>query len=97
MAETPPDRGARERMSASGQRFLLAIGIDPDSGADQKKLRETLRWADAEQEAQAKREADRAAGRRERRSRNWVFLYGAGSTIFGIAATGLYHYLAGRF
>lgn len=86
MVETSPDRGVRDRIS---ERFFQAIGIDPSSIADQRKIRDAIRWVETEQESKTRREAEQALDRRERRSRNWVFVYAAASTLFGIAATAL--------
>lgn len=86
MVDSPPDRGVRDRMS---ERFFQAIGIDPTSTADQRKIRDAIRWVETRQEAETRREAELAQDRRERRSRYWVLVYGAASTLLGIGATAI--------
>jgi hypothetical protein len=78
------------------QRFFDAINIDPFSSDHQRKLRETLRWADEEQAAKARKEEERAQDKRERRARAYTFLCGAAATVFGIVATWLWQHFIGH-
>ncbi len=74
--------------------FLKAIGIDPT--ADVKKIRETLRWADEEQAEKLKRAVEKALDAREKRSRNYAFIYGTAATVVSIIATALWtHFIGG--
>lgn len=91
MADIPAER-VRDRIS---ERFFHGIGVDPASVADQNHIRELIRWADEERELRHKREAEIAQEKRDRRSRNWLFVYGAASTVFGLVATYLIHKITG--
>ncbi len=67
-------------------RLLDAIGIDPKSPAELRKLRETIRWADEAQAQEIKRANDEEAEARQRLHERRTRLYGL---LFGVAATAI--------
>lgn len=73
------------------------IGIDAASLADQDRVRELLRWATEAQHRELRAEADRAQDAREKRTRNWVFVYGVAASAASVLLTGLYtHFFGGH-
>jgi hypothetical protein len=80
-------------MSEPCVRFFDAIGVDPTSPDDRRRVREALRWAAEEQSEKSRLAAEAVVDRRDRRMRRFALLYSIAATLVGGLTTWLVTHL----